>query len=224
MSDEQKPFELETVAIEDLKPHPRNYQEHPDDQLEHIMQSIRDNGLYRNVVVARDDTILAGHGVVLAMKRLGRESIPVYRLDLDPDDPRALKVLAGDNEQRHLAERDDRALTELLAEVNDAVGLEGTGFDEMMLANLVFVTRPASEIADFDAAAHWVGMPEYEGQMPLKLVVNFRDGTDRDEFMRLIDASIINMKRGETWSVWWPAKETEDPTSLIFEDDDGERK
>ena len=29
-------YEIELVAIADLKPHPRNYQEHPDDQIEHI--------------------------------------------------------------------------------------------------------------------------------------------------------------------------------------------
>lgn len=163
---------VEQVPLADLKPHPRNYREHPDDQIEHLAQSIRQNGFYRNIVVARDNTILAGHGVALAAGRLGMLEVPVVRLPIDPDCPAALKVLTGDNEIEHLAEQDDRLLSELLKEIKevDLDGLLGTGYDEAMLANLVFVTRPAGEIEDFDEAAHWVGMPEYhDGEEPLKL-------------------------------------------------------
>src|SRR5258707_279190 len=103
-------YPVEIVAVADLKPHPQNYREHPDDELEHIVESIRANGFYRNVVVARDNTLLAGHGVVQAAKKLGKTEIPVLRLDLDPDDPKALKVLVGDNEIARMAMVDDRAL------------------------------------------------------------------------------------------------------------------
>lgn len=57
-----KLYDIEHVDPKRLKPHPRNYRGHPDDQLAHIERSIRDNGVYRNVLVARDYTILAGHG------------------------------------------------------------------------------------------------------------------------------------------------------------------
>ena len=70
------------VAISGLRPHPRNYREHPEDQLEHIKASIVENGFYRNVVAARDGTILAGHGVVLAATAMGLRKVPVIRLDL----------------------------------------------------------------------------------------------------------------------------------------------
>lgn len=218
-------FELETVIISKLKAHPRNYRQHPDDQLEHIIESIKEHGLYRNIVIARDGTILAGHGVVKAASKMGMEQVPVIRLDVDPDSPRALKVLTGDNEISHLGEIDDRMLTEILKEIKDVDidGLLGTGFDEIMLANLVFVTRPESEIADFDAAAHWVGMPGYEAvKEPLKVIVNFRNETDRIRFMQGINATVINKKSGkqagQTWSIWWPEKEKGDTFSLQFED------
>lgn len=50
--------ETEIVSIESLSPHPRNYRGHPEDQIEHLVQSIRENGCYRNIVVARDRSIL----------------------------------------------------------------------------------------------------------------------------------------------------------------------
>ncbi len=103
-------FDVEIAKIADLRPHPRNYQGHPDDQLDHLIESIKANRIYRNIVIAQDNVILAGHGVVSAARKMGMDEIPVVRLEFDSDDPRALKVLTGDNEISHLAERDDRVL------------------------------------------------------------------------------------------------------------------
>jgi hypothetical protein len=209
---------VEWVALDSLRPHPRNYQQHPDDQIEHLAQSLREHGFYRNVVIARDSTILAGHGVVQAAKSIGLDEAPCVRMDLDAAEPRALKLLAADNEISHLAERDDRALSELLKEVKDTDldGLLGTGYDEMMLANLVMVSRPRSEIQDIDHAAHWVGMPEYEeGRQVLQAQVSFRNPDDRAEFCRLIGAPPPNSSR--VVSAWYPPKEREDLASVRFE-------
>jgi ParB-like chromosome segregation protein Spo0J len=68
-------LELETVRLDSLKPHSKNYHYHPDDEIEHIMESVKEHGVYRNIVVAREGTILAGHGVVEAMRRLGIETV-----------------------------------------------------------------------------------------------------------------------------------------------------
>lgn len=214
-------FTPEDVALSELKPHPRNYQAHPDDELAHIMESIKTHGFYRNVVIARDGTILAGHGVTEAARNLGYDSVPVIRTPYAPDDPRALKLLAGDNEIRHLAEVDDRALTELLrelAELDDLNGLLGTGYDEMMLANLAMVTRPADEIADMDAAAQWVGMPEYDaGDGRIQIVVNFANEEDRQAFCRLLEVEAVTTAgKGNAASIWWPKRIRDDLASTRF--------
>lgn len=147
-------FQTENVLLEDLKPHPKNYREHPEDQIEHLIQSIKEHGLYRNVVIAKDGTILAGHGVVKAVTKMGMDSIPVIRMNVAPNSPAALKVLAGDNEIGRLGEVDDRMFTEILKEIRDTdvTGLLGTGFDDMMLADLLKVTDEISfpELASGD--------------------------------------------------------------------------
>lgn len=101
----------ETVPLDGLAAHPRNYRRHPDDQLAHLERSIREHGFYRNVIVAKDGTILAGHGVVEAASRAGIREIPVVRLPIAPESPQALRILTGDNELMRLAEVDDRLLT-----------------------------------------------------------------------------------------------------------------
>ncbi len=209
-------FSLEAVAIAELRSHPRNYRAHPEDQIDHLVESIREHGLYRNVVIAREGTILAGHGVVQAVRKMGLEQVPVIRLDVAPNEPRALKVLAGDNEIGHLGEIDDRALSEILKEIKDTDidGLLGTGYDEMMLANLVFITRPAGEIRDFNEAAEWVGMPEYDA-IPgdWKIIVSFRNEKDRADFATLLGLRFTDKTR----SIWWPPKEIDDVSSIRFE-------
>ena len=215
---EHNRFEPVLTPIDALKPHERNYKEHPDDQVEHIAASLQAHGFYKNIVVARDGTILAGHGVVQAARRLGLTEVPVVRLDLGPDDPRALKILAGDNEIARLSEIDDRRLSEMLREINEADSLLGTGYDEMMLANLITVTRPADEVQDFDAAREWVGMPEFESaKQPLQIIVSFRSEEDRDRFIEMFELGKLKKNTGAlTLSTWWPHKEIEDPASVKF--------
>lgn len=212
----EHPFVTERVNITELKPHPQNYQVHPEDQLAHIMRSIEAHGYYRNVVVARDGTILAGHGIVEASTKMGRTRVPVIRLDLDPDEPRALKVLISDNEINNLAEVDDRLLTELLKDImgSDDGGLLGTGFNEEQAAALTMITRHASEIANKDEAAEWLGMPDYEFTgITDKIIVSFDDPYARYDFAAQLGIDVTD----KTKSIWWPPKDKEDPGSIMIE-------
>ena len=199
-----------------LKPHPRNYRKHPMSQLRHIIDSIETHGFYRNVVVAKDLTILAGHGVVDAALHMGLAKIPVITMDIEPDDLRAIKLLTGDNEISNLSEVNDRLLTELLREVmgEQDLGLTGTGFDADQLASLVMVTRPTSEIKDKNEAAEWVGMPDWEVEpAPIKLIVSFANESDRSEFARIVGYNLTE----KTTSVWFPPRTRDDNSGLAFE-------
>ena len=217
-------FKSENVNIHTLKPHPRNYRNHPEDQLSHIIESIKVNGFYRNIVVASDDVILAGHGVVSAAKRMGIEEVPIVRVKFDSNDPKALKLLTGDNEISKLGEVDDRLLTELLKEIKDvdSEGLLGTGYDDKMLANLLFITRPEGEIKNFSEAAEWVGMPEYQPENENYTVhVQLEDEKTRDEFLKFCGVKTITktLRDGKYMSFWWPDKERNDRSSLRFTDE-----
>ena len=52
-------MDIETIKLSDLKEHPRNYKTHPEDQLQHIISSIEEDGFYINIVIAKDNTLLA---------------------------------------------------------------------------------------------------------------------------------------------------------------------
>lgn len=209
--------QIEQVNIESIKPHPRNYKSHPADQLEHLKKSITDNGIYRNVIVASDNTILAGHGVVTAARALGLTSVPILRLPIHSGHINAIKLLTADNEVSHLGEVDDRALTNILKEIMDSTDLLGTGYDEKMLANLLYVTRDSSEIESVDHAAEWVGMPEYDSEDENdKTVVQFENATDKAAFYDLVGAPYSERKRD---SLWYPYKARQKATHKFQEEE-----
>tara|TARA_Y100000114_G_scaffold28281_1_gene24030 strand:+ start:59 stop:703 length:645 start_codon:yes stop_codon:yes gene_type:complete len=212
---------IETVPINNLKPHPQNYKEHPENQLDHIIKSINEHGFYRNVVIAKDDTILAGHGVVMACIKMGKKEIPCIRLDIESDSTQALKVLTSDNEITNLAQVDDRQLSEILKEILDTdFDLIGTGFNEEQLSALVYTTRPATEIETFDEATEWVGMVDYDNQVnDIKVMVHFDSEKDRDSFMDLLGNPYVNYKMKNTWKIWYPERKNEDPKSIKFENE-----
>lgn len=214
------------IAVSRLKPHPRNYRTHPPDQREHLVQSMREHGFYRNVVVADDLTILAGHGVVEAAAEAGIEKVLAVKLSISPDHPKALKLLAADNETGRLAVIDDRRLTELLKEIGtvDVDGLLGTGYNAERLAALLYVTRPSSEIGGLDEAGEWLGMPQFnpeDSAKPHRLIVSFESEDDRAAFMEKIGATVVQNKDGRVWSIWWPERERERPSDLRFVADGG---
>lgn len=221
-----EPIVVHTAAVEPiagLKPHPRNYRSHPDDQRQHIVRSLSEHGMYRNVIAARDGTILAGHGVIEAARDAGLDEVPVVRLDVEPDSAAAIRVLTGDNFLEHLAVDDDRLLADLLREVRDidVDGLIGTGFDDQMLAALVYVTRPESEVASRDDADQWVGMPEFDPVgLPFKIVVNCETEAGRLEAMEALGSQAPTKKYRGVWSCWWPPRGRLDIGSVRFNEPD----
>lgn len=211
---------VELVLLARLRPHPRNYKAHPADQLAHIAASLEAHGYYRNVVIARDDTILAGHGVVQAALALGWTHAPCVRLPLAPDDPRAVQVLIGDNEIARLANHDDRALTELLkalAQDDSLDALLGTGFDPQQVAALAYVTRPAHEIADKNEAGEWLGMPSYDAEDTVcRVVVTCPDTSTRATVLRLLGLSVTD-ETPRTVSAAYPPHARDDVGAVAVE-------
>jgi len=185
------------TPLADLRPHPRNYRQHPPEQIEHLAASIREHGCYRNVVATSDGTILAGHGVVLAATEAGLDAVPVVTLSLEPESPLALKILAGDNEIARLATLDEVGLVEILADLEAEGALLGTGFDGDALATL---RRLAEGRGLTDVLAEWEGMPEFEQddrQSAYHTTVHFATEADAERFFELVAVE----RRS---SFWWP--------------------
>ena len=128
---------LETVDINDLQAHPRNYRGHPAEQIAHLKASLAEYGIVKNIVVASDNVILAGHGLVQAAREAGYKELPVCRIAMPSTDPKAQKFLIIDNEISRKAHDDGEQLAALLADIQRTEGLLGTGYTDSELDRLI---------------------------------------------------------------------------------------
>ena len=73
-------MQIENRPIEALIPYARNSRTHSDAQVAQIAASIREFGWTNPVLVDGSNGIIAGHGRVLAARKLGLEQVPVIEL------------------------------------------------------------------------------------------------------------------------------------------------
>jgi len=208
------PYRIEQVSIDSLKPHSRNYRKHPQQQIEHLASSIAEYGFYRNVIVANDYTILAGHGLTEAAAFAKIKSVPVLKLSLDPYSVKALKLLTIDNEVDHLGDTDMRQLSEILKDILKDDDLFGTGYDQAKLENLLLVSRSKAEVEEFLPENEWGDLVDFDRtkQNP-KLVVNFENETDRQDFANALGITLTEKQK----AMWWPLKERRAVAHLQYE-------
>lgn len=81
----KKDVELNIVYrdIKELKPYKKNAKKHPKEQVERIMNSMKEFGFFEHRAVAIDseDNVVEGHGRILAAKKAGLTQVPTICLD-----------------------------------------------------------------------------------------------------------------------------------------------
>jgi len=71
---------IEQVTIEKLIPYAKNSRTHSDAQVAQIAASIKEFGFVNPVLIDEQDGIIAGHGRVMAARKLGIDEVPCIRL------------------------------------------------------------------------------------------------------------------------------------------------
>ncbi len=136
---------VEQMPLDRLVPYARNARTHSDDQVAQIAGSIAEFGWTNPVLVDTQGNIIAGHGRVLAAKRLGLDTVPVLVFDHLTDAQRRAYVLT-DNKLALNAGWDEELLAAELHALNgDGFDLALTGFDETELDRLMAPLDDAPE-------------------------------------------------------------------------------
>lgn len=135
------------MAVSDLHPHPENPNR---GDVDAIVTSLQTHGQYRSVVVNKDGTILAGHHVWQAAKRINMASIRVDMVDANEQEAR--KILLADNRIAELGPGPDmeRLLDVLLNLDGD---LPGTGYDDDYVAMLEEMLEGAPDLDELEKEA-----------------------------------------------------------------------
>lgn len=120
---------IQKIDIEKLIPYINNAKKHDDSQVTKIASSIREFGFVNPVLIDKDYNIIAGHGRVLAAKKLGLATVPALYVEGLTDTQRKAYILA-DNRLGELAEWDMELVGLELAELDDVgFDIDLTGFE-----------------------------------------------------------------------------------------------
>lgn len=121
--------QIKKVDINKLIPYVNNAKQHSDDQVIKIASSIREFGFVNPVLIDKDFNIIAGHGRVMAAKRLKLEEVPCLFVEGLSEAQRKAYILA-DNRLGELADWDMELVQselEVLQELDFDIDL--TGFE-----------------------------------------------------------------------------------------------
>ena len=128
MSKQGKFPPIKTAQVADLIPYARNSRTHSDEQVSQIAASIKEFGFLNPVIVDGENGIIAGHGRVMAAKKLGMAEVPAVEASHLTDAQRRAYIIA-DNKLALNAGWDDEMLRVEFAELTDlGFDLDLTGF------------------------------------------------------------------------------------------------
>ena len=126
-----------TVRVADLVPYARNARTHSDAQVAQIAASIREFGFTNPILVDGERGVIAGHGRLLAARKLGMTEVPTLELSHLSVAQRRAYVLA-DNRLALSAGWDDEMLRLELGDLRaEGFDLALTGFDSDEIGKLL---------------------------------------------------------------------------------------
>jgi DNA modification methylase len=144
----QFPSAVERWPLERLIPHARNARTHSEEQVAQIAGSIAEFGFVNPVLVGDDGVIVAGHGRVMAARKLGLPEVPVIVLShLTPIQRRAL-IICDNTIAANAGWNEEMLAAELAALKEEAFDLDLLGFDDAELDRLLLTQIEPDEGAD----------------------------------------------------------------------------
>lgn len=128
---------IEQRSIAELIPYAANSRTHSGEQVKQIAASMTEFGWTNPILVSEENTIIAGHGRIMAAKELGMTSVPVIVLSgLSEAQQKALVI--ADNKIALNAEWDESILSQqLLSLANIDFDLNSIGFQSVELDDIL---------------------------------------------------------------------------------------
>lgn len=145
----EKEMQYYLADVSELIPYVRNARTHSEAQVSQIAASIREFGFLSPILVAEDNTILAGHGRLAAALKLGLKKVPCVKENHLTETQKRAYIIA-DNKLSLNAGWDNELLAVELSELEGAdFNLDLLGFDEAELSSIFDADKDVSE-DDFD--------------------------------------------------------------------------
>jgi len=127
---------IEMKSVDDLIPYSKNARTHSESQVAQIAASIIEFGFTNPVLIDGEKGIIAGHGRLMAAKKLGLKEVPVVILDHLSETQKKAYIIA-DNKLAENAGWDEEILANELADLKDEnFDLDLIGFEDQELEKI----------------------------------------------------------------------------------------
>ena len=142
--------QIKWEAVDKLIPYAKNARTHSDEQVAQIAGSIKEFGFNNPILVDKDNSVIAGHGRLMAARKLGMDKVPVVELQHLTESQRKAYVLA-DNRIALNSGWDTSMLSVELQDLKDDIDLSLLGFDPDELDALLNPIEETEGLTDEDA-------------------------------------------------------------------------
>lgn len=133
----QRQLTVTYKRVEDLIPYVNNARTHSDDQVTQIASSIKEFGFNNPILTDGENGVIAGHGRLLAAKKLGLETVPTIELSGLSEAQKKAYILA-DNKIALNSGWDEELLKIELDDLQlQGIDLETVGFSAEELQNII---------------------------------------------------------------------------------------
>lgn len=182
-------LKIEYIRLTKLKAYEKNARKHETKDVAAIKASIEQFGFDDPIGVWGDDnTIVEGHGRLLAAKELGMDKVPCIRLDHLTDEQRRAYALAH-NKTAELSQWLDDVLREELTALSDDMDMGLFGFDADSLDDVL--TPVTSDEDDISKYAQKAKIPQYEPKGDMPEISDLVNTDKQDELVEEIKAADI---------------------------------
>ena len=128
---------IERRKVDDLIPYARNARTHSDEQVAQLAASIKEWGWTTPVLIDEDGEIIAGHGRVMAARKLGLEEVPTMTATGWTKAQKQAYVLADNQLPQNAGWDMDLLKVEMQDLSGEGFDLSLIGFGDDMLANML---------------------------------------------------------------------------------------
>ena len=190
---------FEYIDTKKLVPYATNSRVHSAEQIDKIAKSITEFGFLNPIIIDGKKGIIAGHGRVLAAKKLKIDKLPTIKAEHLTEAQKKAYVLA-DNRIALDASWDFTLLRDEFEQLQlHQFDLSFTGFEPIELESL----KLDIDEEKTDAWAEWEGMQEYDDEPTVfrRLWVHFHTEKDLKDFERLLEGQTVTEK---TKTVYFP--------------------
>jgi DNA modification methylase len=142
---------IEYRAVETLIPYARNSRTHSDEQIAQIAASIKEFGWTNPVLIDGDNGLIAGHGRIMAARKLAIEEVPCIQLSHLTEAQRRALIIADNQLALNSGWDMDMLKVELQDLKTEDFDLDLLGFDDSFIDGLMNEIDPNEGLTDEDA-------------------------------------------------------------------------